>query len=60
VAILYNLSESAFSRMGLIWFTTLLMLLEFPKNALAARIQGTLPKTAERIPDHQARAFANF
>jgi O-antigen ligase len=30
VAILVNLTESNFARLGLVWFTTLLMLLEFP------------------------------
>lgn len=30
VAVMYNLSESTFLRMGAIWFTTLLMLVDFP------------------------------
>jgi exopolysaccharide production protein ExoQ len=59
VAIVYNLSESAFSRMGLMWFTTLLMIVEFPKNALATRVRRAAPKAIETVPDHQANAFAN-
>jgi O-antigen ligase len=30
-AIVYNLSESSFLRMGLLWFTTLLMIVDFPR-----------------------------
>lgn len=30
-AIVYNLSESSFLRMGLLWFTTLLMMVDFPR-----------------------------
>lgn len=43
IAIVYNLSESSFARMGLMWFTTLLMIYEFPRNALAARTRGLRP-----------------
>jgi exopolysaccharide production protein ExoQ len=35
VAIIYNLSESIFMRMGALWFTTLLMFVDFPWKAAA-------------------------
>jgi exopolysaccharide production protein ExoQ len=34
-AIIYNLSESTFARMGPIWFTTLLMMVDYPSPRLA-------------------------
>jgi exopolysaccharide production protein ExoQ len=39
VAIIYNLSESSFARMGLLWFTTLLMLIEFPAKTVARKVR---------------------
>ncbi len=37
VVIIYNLSESTFARMEMIWFTTLMMMVEFPTNALSKK-----------------------
>jgi len=37
VVIIYNLSESTFARMELIWFTALMMMVEFPANALSKK-----------------------
>jgi O-antigen ligase len=37
VAIIYNLSETAFARISPIWFTTLLMLVTFPAMKTAAK-----------------------
>jgi exopolysaccharide production protein ExoQ len=45
VAIVYNLSESVYFRMGPIWFTTLLMTVQFPKRSLR-----TVPKLS-KLPD---------
>lgn len=36
-AIIYNLSESTFVRMGPIWFTTLLMMVDYPSPRLALK-----------------------
>jgi O-antigen ligase len=52
-AIIYNLSESTFARMGPIWFTTLLMMVEYPSPRLALkkklRAERPLqPREAER------------
>jgi exopolysaccharide production protein ExoQ len=38
VAIMYNLSESTFARMGPIWFTTLLMMVDLPMKPAAKRV----------------------
>ncbi|HEY1903579.1 MAG TPA: O-antigen ligase family protein [Terracidiphilus sp.] len=59
VAICYNLSESQFSRMSMIWFTTLLMLVEFPHNPHKARVSIAVEPAEARIPGHGAGAFAN-
>jgi O-antigen ligase len=40
-AIIYNLSESSFFRLGLLWFTTLLMVVSFPRR------QGRTEQLAE-------------
>jgi uncharacterized protein (DUF1330 family) len=61
-AIVYNLSESSFLRMGLLWFTTLLMIVDFPKMkqtvkrfnrknyevAVAGRGSEAVPKTVRQ------------
>lgn len=36
-AIIYNLSESSFFRIGLLWFTTLLMMVTFPRSQARAK-----------------------
>jgi len=59
VAICYNLSESTFARMGLMWFTTLMMIVEFPKNALPPRVTATLRSAEARMRGQEARVFAN-
>jgi O-antigen ligase len=35
--ITYNLTESSFARMSILWFTTLLMIVEFPPDAFPRR-----------------------
>jgi O-antigen ligase len=44
VAIVYNLSEASYMRMGPLWFTTLLMLVDFPSSGIAsgARIRSRM------------------
>ena len=42
VAIIYNISESTFARMGPIWFTTLMMLVDFPMSSV--RLRKIVPK----------------
>lgn len=43
VMIIYNLSETAFARMSLIWFTTLLMMVDYlPIKAAAVKVRKTL------------------
>jgi exopolysaccharide production protein ExoQ len=49
-AIIYNLSESTFARMGPIWFTTLLMMVDYPSPRLAMK------KRMRAKQRHQARA----
>jgi exopolysaccharide production protein ExoQ len=38
IAIVYNLSESTFARVGPIWFTALLMMVDFPAKAVARKV----------------------
>ncbi len=46
VAVIYNLSESAFARLGPIWFTTLLMIVDFPA------MKPTVRKAPEALHRH--------
>ena len=54
MAIVHNMAESSFARLGLIWFTLLLVAIEYPKPTLAAEEtpgpacgpMGELPGTA--------------
>ncbi len=38
VSMVYNLTESTFARIGLIWFTTLLMIVDFPRKGVEKRV----------------------
>jgi O-antigen ligase len=54
-AIVYNLSESSFLRMGLLWFTTLLMIVDFPKmKKTAKKLHRTYQEVAVMIPRNEA------
>jgi O-antigen ligase len=59
VVICYNLSESQFARMSMIWFTTLLMLVEFPQKPRAARVPIAVAPAKARVQGLGASAFAN-
>ncbi len=55
VAIIYNLSESAFARLGPLWFTTLLVISEFPtkkgmKMARGAQVVAKSTLLNQRVP----------
>jgi len=49
VAVIYNLSESTFARMGPMWFTTMLMIVEFPAEALVRKIRPTARKESDTL-----------
>ncbi|WP_158748502.1 O-antigen ligase [Acidobacterium sp. S8] len=51
VAIIYNISESTFARMGPIWFTTLMMLVEFPLPKVSLRKAQPAIVQREKMPD---------
>lgn len=59
VAICYNLSESQFARMSMMWFTTLMMLVENPRNLQAARVASTLAPAKTRTYGQDASIYAN-
>jgi O-antigen ligase len=59
VAICYNLSESQFARMSMIWFTTLLMFVEFPQNPNSARVPTAVAPAEARVRGRGASTFAN-
>jgi exopolysaccharide production protein ExoQ len=59
VAICYNLSESQFARMSMMWFTTLLMLVENPKSVQAARAVTTIAPAEAPVQNDWVRALAN-
>jgi exopolysaccharide production protein ExoQ len=52
-AIVYNISESSFVRMGLLWFTTLLMMVDFPK--IRGAIKGRQRERFE--PDYVEHSY---
>jgi O-antigen ligase len=49
VAIIYNLSESTFARIGPIWFTTLLMMADFPTRYMSRRRVVVAKETASIV-----------
>jgi O-antigen ligase len=51
-AIIYNLSESTFARMGPIWFTTLMMIVEFPLPKVS--LQKSKPSIASNKRNSEA------
>jgi exopolysaccharide production protein ExoQ len=59
VAIMYNLSESTFARMGPIWFTVLLMMTEFPAMARAKKVKAAVPRVNDLLLEEQPTAFVN-
>jgi exopolysaccharide production protein ExoQ len=58
-AICYNLSESQFSRMSLIWFTTLMTIMEFPRNMCKSRVAAKTARTEASVQGYGASALAN-
>lgn len=59
MAIIYNLSESTWARMGLIWFTTLLMIADFPVKQQVKRAQIAAGREASRSLKNEQHAFVN-
>jgi hypothetical protein len=57
-AIIYNLSESTFARMGPIWFTTLLMMVEYPSPRLALKKKLRAERPRQPREAEQALAMA--
>jgi O-antigen ligase len=57
-AIIYNLSESTFARMGPIWFTTLLMMVEYPSPRLAWKKKLRAEQQLQAGKQEQALAMA--
>lgn len=58
-AIIYNLSESQFARMSPIWFTTLIMIVEFPTKAVAKRALGATRRRSSAALHEVSGAIAN-
>jgi exopolysaccharide production protein ExoQ len=60
VAIIYNLSESTFGRIGPIWFTTLLMIVDFPSTKPVARkLRHTIAGNDEPVVPRRSLSFAS-
>jgi O-antigen ligase len=53
-AIIYNLTESTFARMGPIWFTTLMMMVEYPFSVAKARAGASVARKGPSSIDHKA------
>jgi O-antigen ligase len=51
VAIIYNLSESNFARMSLIWFTTLLAIAEFPGKTIVRKARAMVYPSGTSTPE---------
>ena len=49
-AIVYNLPESSFARIGPIWFTTLMMLLDYPFRQSGLRVKPPERKALSSPP----------
>jgi O-antigen ligase len=59
-AIVYNLSESTFARMGPIWFTTLLMIVDVPSmKAAVRRTREAMHRGSNSAPNYDSPAFVN-
>jgi exopolysaccharide production protein ExoQ len=59
VAIIYNLGESTFVRMGAIWFSTLLMLVDYPWKPLAEKTTAGLRQRKARISQQVPSILVN-
>jgi O-antigen ligase len=59
VAICYNLSESQFARMSMMWFTTLLMMVAFPINVRTAKVAASIAPAEPRVQDQEAGVVAS-
>jgi O-antigen ligase len=57
-AMIYNLSESTFARMGPIWFTTLLMMVEYPWPRLGRKKTMHAKQRVQTRKAKQALAMA--
>lgn len=51
VVIVYNLSESIFARLGPLWFTTLLALVEFPAPRTFKKIRSGIPQLGNEVTE---------
>lgn len=60
VAIVYNLSESTFGRIGLMWFTTLLLIVKFPVVAPLKTAHSTVVRTAKGSFNQEQRVLARL
>jgi exopolysaccharide production protein ExoQ len=56
-AIVYNLAESSFLRLGLLWFTTLVMIVDFPQPRLKARRRDVMQQP-DALPEMQTVSSA--
>lgn len=60
VAIIYNLSESTFARVGPLWVTTLLMILDFPGlKAVVKKVPEAALQDINSSPDRRTLALVN-
>ena len=59
VAIIYNLSETAFARLGPLWFTTLLVMVDFPMKAVVGTVGRTVNQGRSSILDQRSPALLN-
>lgn len=61
VAIIYNLSESTYARLGAIWFTTLLMMVDYRPMLVAARnAREMVRRSGSSRSAYQPRAVVNY
>ncbi|MGA2831966.1 MAG: O-antigen ligase family protein [Terracidiphilus sp.] len=59
VAICYNLSESQFARMTMMWFSTLLMMVAFPINVRTAKVAAAITPSEATVQGQEAGVFAS-
>ena len=57
--IIFNVSESAFGRMGPIWFTSLILLWNFPAKSMVAKVKSSSQRRAESVFDPIPAAAMN-
>lgn len=60
VAIIYNMAESTYARMGALWFTTLLMLVDYrPMMAAAGNVREVVRRRSIARSTYQSHAVVN-